>query len=176
MCLGAQSVQRRWGDLELLPEFSNSMNSPKDPKEVLETFLGLLAVDCQIEEQNGPLGLVLQMHGGGRELLGDAGGGNLEDLQLLLNRILQASGYEGGRVQLDVDQWRQRRDEDFLGRVRELAQGVRETGRSVALDPMNSYERRLVHQMFAGDETLATWSPPGDARMKRVTIRRRAGV
>ena len=151
------------------------MNSPKNPREVLETVLGLLAVDCQIEEQSGPMGVILQIHGGGPELLAGTGGGNLEDLQLLVNRVLQASGYDGGRVQLDVDQWRQKRDEDFLDRVRELARGVRETGRSVVLDPMNSYERRLVHQMFQGDETLATWSPPGDGRMKRVTIRRRSG-
>jgi predicted RNA-binding protein Jag len=148
------------------------MNSPKNPREVLETVLGLLAVECQVEEEESLQGITLQIRGGGREFLIGSDGKVLDDLQLVVNRILQASGYRGPRVQLDVEQWRENRDQAFLERIWQLAEGVRANGRSVVLDSMNSYERRLVHQLFEGDTTVTTWSPPGDSRMKRVTIRR----
>ena len=151
------------------------MPPQKDPRSVLEALLGLLSLDCQIEERSGPHGLTLQVQGADLDFLLESGGAPLEDLQLLLNRILQASGFRSGRVQLDVGQWRERRDLEFVTRVCELAEGVRRTGHSVVLDPMNAYERRLVHQLFEGDPSLSTWSPPGDARLKRVTIRVRAG-
>jgi predicted RNA-binding protein Jag len=38
---------------------------------------------------------------------------------------------------------------------------------------MNAYERRIVHNAFKDDPEIATWSPPDDARLKRITLRKR---
>ena len=50
---------------------------------------------------------------------------------------------------------------------------MRATGRPLTLDPMNSYERRLVHTAFKDDPEIATSSPADDARIKRITLARR---
>jgi predicted RNA-binding protein Jag len=39
---------------------------------------------------------------------------------------------------------------------------------------MNAYERRIVHHAFQDDAEIATWSPPDDARLKRITLKRRS--
>jgi spoIIIJ-associated protein len=57
--------------------------------------------------------------------------------------------------------------------VRELAERVRITGRSLQLEPMNSYERRLVHNAFKDDPEVATWSPSDSARIKQITLLKR---
>ena len=41
---------------------------------------------------------------------------------------------------------------------------------------MNAYERRIVHNAFKDDPDITTWSPPDDARIKRITLRRRPHV
>jgi spoIIIJ-associated protein len=41
---------------------------------------------------------------------------------------------------------------------------------------MNAYERRIVHNAFKDDPEITTWSPPDDARIKRITLRRRPHV
>jgi predicted RNA-binding protein Jag len=39
---------------------------------------------------------------------------------------------------------------------------------------MNAYERRIVHNAFAEDPEILTWSPPENARLKRLVLKRRA--
>ena len=63
-----------------------------------------------------------------------------------------------------------RKSRIFLGRVRELADQVRRTGQPFALAPMNSFDRRLVHQAFADDPEIATQSEEGATRLKQVTL------
>jgi len=48
---------------------------------------------------------------------------------------------------------------------------VRNSGRPIQTEPLNSYDRRLVHNAFKNDPDVTTWSPPDDARLKRITIK-----
>jgi spoIIIJ-associated protein len=65
------------------------------------------------------------------------------------------------------------REDRIVQRVRELAERVRITGRPLQLEPMNSYERRLVHTAFKDDPDVATWSPSDSARIKQITLVKR---
>jgi spoIIIJ-associated protein len=65
------------------------------------------------------------------------------------------------------------REDRIVQRVRELAERVRVTGRSLQLEPMNSYERRIVHNAFKDDPDVATWSPSDSARIKQITLLKR---
>jgi spoIIIJ-associated protein len=64
-------------------------------------------------------------------------------------------------------------EDRLIQKVRHLADMVRITGRPVQLEPMNAYERRIVHNAFAEDPQIKTWSPPDPARLKRITLRKR---
>jgi predicted RNA-binding protein Jag len=50
---------------------------------------------------------------------------------------------------------------------------VRNGSRPLQTEPLNSYDRRIIHHAFKEDPLIETWSPPGDDRVKRITLRLR---
>jgi spoIIIJ-associated protein len=142
-------------------------------KELLDTMLGHLDFNFEIKEFETPNGITLQIYSPEKERILGRRGETLEDLQMLLNRMLQSRDKTSVRVVVDVEHWREMKDDDLLQRVRQLADVVRNTGRPYQLEPMNSYQRRVIHNAFKDDPDIATWSPPDDSRIKRVTLRRR---
>ncbi len=144
------------------------------PQEVLETMLGHLGYAFDIQESTGPDGVVtLQVYTAESERLIGPGGRTLDDLQFLLNRLLQSRNRQAPRVIVDVEHYRTMQQDGFLREIRALAETVRITGRPVQLEPMNSYDRRLVHNAFKDDPQVASVSPNDDARLKRITLQRR---
>jgi spoIIIJ-associated protein len=97
-------------------------------------------------------------------------GERLDDLQHLVNKLLHQKMPDAPRVRVDVNHFREGRDDHFLDEVRRAADKVRASGQSWKLEPMNSYERRLVHNLFKDDPAIKTWSPEDDSRMKRITL------
>ena len=145
-------------------------------RETLELMLGHLGLVFEVEEMEPAGRLVLNIHSREAGRLIGRDGEVLEDLQYLLNRILNRAEEAGPNVIVDVEGYRQKEKQDFLGRIRELADEVRRTGQPMALAPMNSYDRRLVHQAFAEDPDIATQSEDGSARLKQITLVLRSAV
>ena len=146
----------------------------QSPVEILDTMLGYLGFVCEFKTSENEKGLSIQVYTPESERLIGRHGETLEDIQFLLNRILQAQNKRALRVYLDIEHFRQMRDDDLLSRVKDIGNLVRQTGRAYHLDPMNSYDRRIVHNAFKDDPDIETCSPPDDARIKRITLRRRS--
>jgi len=144
-----------------------------DPKETLDTMLGLLGFIPEIKEFQHEHGLTLQVYATEKDRLIGRHGEVLEDIQLLLNRILQARSKDSPKVHVDIEHWREMQDDHLAHKVQQLADIVRKTGRPFYLEPMNAYERRIVHNAFKDDPQVESWSPPDHARIKRITLRRR---
>jgi spoIIIJ-associated protein len=144
------------------------------PKELLDTILGYLGFVVQIEESQNEAGnLVLQIYTEESGRLIGRDGETLEAITFLLNRLIQSKNKEAGKVVVDCEHYRSMREDRIVQRVRELAERVRITGRSLQLEPMNSYERRIVHNAFKDDPEIATWSPDDSARIKQITLLKR---
>ena len=144
------------------------------PKELLDTMLGYLGFVVQIEEQKDEAGnLVLQIYTEESRRLIGRDGETLAAIQFLLNRLLQAKDKDAPKVIVDVEHYRSMHEDRIIERVRALAERVRVTGRSLQLEPMNSYERRIVHNAFKDDPDVATWSPSDSARIKQITLLKR---
>jgi spoIIIJ-associated protein len=144
------------------------------PKELLDTILGYLGFVVQIEETRNEGGnLTLQIYTEESRRLIGRDGETLEAMQFLLNRLLQVKDKDAEKVIVDCEHYRSMREDRIVQRVRELANRVRITGRSLQLEPMNSYERRLVHNAFKDDPDVATWSPSDSARIKQITLLKR---
>src|SRR5438874_5793023 len=94
----------------------------------------------------------------------------LEAIQFLLNRLLQAKNKDAQKVIVDCEHYRSMREDRIVQRVRELAERVRITGRSLELEPMNSYERRLGHIAFKNEPEVANCSPSDSPRIKQITL------
>src|ERR1700737_1718194 len=116
-----------------------------DAREILDTMLGHLGFVVDIQEIETETGKQLQVFTAENEALIGPHGETLEDLQFLLNRILQSQDRNAPRVQGDIGHWRAMRDYKLRQRVKQIAETVRATGRPVKLEPMNSYDRRMLH-------------------------------
>jgi len=97
-------------------------------------------------------------------------GERLDDIQHLVNKLLHQKLPDAPRVRVDVNFFRGQKDDRFLDDVRRCADKVRSTGQPWKLEPMNSYQRRLVHNLFKDDPQIKTWSPEDTSRMKRITL------
>ena len=144
-----------------------------EAKEILDTMLGYLGFVAEIQEVETENGRQLQVFTAESDVLIGPEGETLEDLQYLLNRILLANDRNAPRVQVDIAHWRAMRDDKLRQRVRQVADTVRISGRPVKLEPMNSYDRRIVHNTLKDNPDVMSFSPNDDARIKRITIQRR---
>ena len=145
-----------------------------DPRETLETMLSLLGFFCQVEETHAENSVTLQVYSAEKDRLIGRDGHVLEEIQILLNRMLQAQEHDAPKIQVDVEHYRAMQEHELVTRVRGLADSVRRTGKPLELDPMNAYERRLIHNAFVEDPEVTTWSPPHPSRLKRVVLKLRA--
>jgi len=137
-----------------------------EAKEILDTMLGHLGFVADIQEVETENGRQLQVFTAESDALIGHEGETLEDLQFLLNRILQAEDRSARRVQVDIGHWRAMRDDKLRQRVRQIAETVRISGRPVKLDPMNSYDRRIVHNTLKDDPANRRLPHDGSGQVK----------
>ena len=99
-------------------------------RETLELMLGHLGLVFEVEEMEPAGRHVLNIHSREAGRLIGRDGQVLEDLQYLLNRILNRGEEGAANVIVDVEGYRQKEKQDFLGRIRELADQVRQDGKA----------------------------------------------
>lgn len=96
-------------------------------------------------------------------------GKNLDALQLLVNVYAGRLGREDLRVILDSENYRIRREESIVKMAYEVAEKVRRTKNSVLLEPMNPFERRIVHTTLNDIVDIDTKSE-GEGLYKQVRV------
>lgn len=96
-------------------------------------------------------------------------GKNLDALQLLANVYAGRLGREDVRVILDSENYRIRREESIVKMAYEIAEKVRSTRNSVLLEPMNPFERRIVHTTLNDIVDIETKSE-GEGLYKQVRV------
>lgn len=101
-------------------------------------------------------------------------GATLDALAHLIRRIVEKKYGESvaREVSLDVNGYRKRQIEDIQNKARMVAERVRLFRSSVELSPMSSYERMIIHALFAEDPDIATESE-GEGKFRRIIIKAR---
>jgi spoIIIJ-associated protein len=142
------------------------------PKEILEKILGSLGFVATVEEktQDSDLTLDVKTEEAGR-LIGRQGQ-TLADLQYLVNRILFQLDQQAPKVMLDVGGYRALAREALVKKAQEAAEKVRRWGDAVELEPMGSYDRRVVHHALRDDPDVETHSVEVDGTEKKALILR----
>jgi len=102
-------------------------------------------------------------------IIGD-NGDRLDDLQYLVNRAVQKEWPEAPRVRIDCDEYRARSEDKIIARARSRAERVLESGVPLRMEPLNAYQRRLVHNALAEIDGIATQSEESESRFKSITI------
>ena len=142
------------------------------PKPILEKILGTLGFAATVEEHHlgDDLMLDVKTEESGR-LIGRQGQ-TLADLQYLVNRILFQQDQSAPKVMLDVGGYRSQAREALVKKAKDAADKVRRWGDTVELEPLNAFDRRIVHQALRDDPDIETQSVEVDGTEKKVLLLR----
>jgi spoIIIJ-associated protein len=145
---------------------------PAQPKEILEKILGSLGFPATVAEQKlgDDLMLDVQTDESGR-LIGRAGQ-TLADLQYIVNRILFQQDQSAPKVMVDVGGYRGQARDALVKKAQEAAEKVRRWGDAVELEPLNAFDRRIVHQALKDDPDIETQSVEVDGTEKKALLLR----
>ena len=129
-------------------------------------------VTSTIDEEGA---LSITMEGKNMGILIGKRGQTLDSLQYLTNRVANKMQDGYVRVKLDTEDYR-RRKETLENLAKNIASKVKRTRRTVALEPMNPYERRIIHSALQSDPAVSTHSEGEEPYRKVVvTLARRSG-
>ena len=92
-----------------------------------------------------------------------------------MNVDLSGEDMEYVRVKVDTENYRQRRKDTLENLAKNIASKVRRTGRAVVLEPMNPYERRVIHSALQADRYVETHSE-GEEPFRKVVVTLKDGV
>lgn len=96
-------------------------------------------------------------------------GQTLDSLQYLVSLVVNKGSNEYIRVKIDTEDYRKRRKETLENLAKNIAFKVKRSRRSVTLEPMNPYERRIIHSILQGDKFVTTYSE-GDEPFRRIVV------
>ena len=113
--------------------------------------------------------ITIDMESGDSAILIGRKGATLEALQFITNVAAGRMGAQDLRIILDTQDYRSRRQKSLIRMAKKSAEHVRATGESHLLEPMNPYERRLVHTALNEMDDIATISE-GEGLFKRIRI------
>ena len=145
---------------------------PAQSKETLEHLLNLLGFPAQVEEHHLEDGLFLDVKTEESSRLIGRQGQTLSDLQYLLNRLLFQQDTTAPKVTVDVGGYRAQARDALAKRAKEAADKVRKWGDVVELEPMNAYERRVIHNTLRDDPEVETHSVEVEGTSKKAILLR----
>lgn len=140
-------------------------------KGVISTILHKMGFSCEVnriektEEGKTYVEIISDSAG---NIIGKRGK-TLESLQFLTNIIVEKFTEEQPKILLDIENYRARRAKYLSSLARKVADGAIRSGRKRSLDPLNPYERRLVHMELQEDNRVSTESE-GSGVYKKVWI------
>ena len=135
--------------------------------EVFDAMNMVVVVDVKYDEENRNLNVDLS--GDEMGVLIGKRGQTLDSLQYLLSLVVNKETEEYIRVKVDTEDYRRRRKETLENHAKNIAYKVKRTKRSVSLEPMNPYERRIIHSALQNDKYVTTHSE-GDEPFRRVVV------
>jgi spoIIIJ-associated protein len=142
------------------------------PKEVLGKILTSLGFDAAVEEQKSDDGILLDVKTEDAGRLIGRQGQTLSDLQYVTNRILFQQDASSPKVTVDVGGYRSQAREALVKKAKDAADKVRRWGDAVELEPLNAFDRRVVHQTLKDDPDVETSSVEVDGTDKKAVLLR----
>jgi spoIIIJ-associated protein len=145
---------------------------PAQPKETLEKILNLLGFEATVEELKMDDGILLDVKTEDAGRLIGRQGQTLTDLQYITNRMLFQQDPNAPKAMVDVGGYRAQARDALVKRAQEAAEKVRRWGDAVELEPMNAFDRRVVHQALKDDPDVETHSVEVEGTDKKAMLLR----
>ena len=147
--------------------------SPEDVENVVKEFLSKafdamnlkVKINVTVDEESVDIDLV----GDDMGVLIGKRGQTLDSLQYLVSLVVNKKSDKYLRVKLDTENYRERRKETLENLAKNIAFKVKRTKRPVSLEPMNLYERRVIHSALQNDRYVTTKSE-GEEPYRHVVV------
>ncbi|MDP4146745.1 MAG: RNA-binding cell elongation regulator Jag/EloR [Bacillota bacterium] len=185
--LNELNVSRDKVDVEILDEGSKGLLNiigkrsarikvtvKRDYSEQARTFLknvlDTMGIDANIQVKEDKNNININITGANMGLIIGYRGETLDSLQYLVSLVVN-KGHEGEykRIVLDTENYRLKREETLKKLAYRIARKVQKSGRLTRLEPMNPYERRIIHSALQDDKSIKTYSE-GEEPFRRVVI------
>ena len=151
--------------------YSKEMAEELDSAKFLQELLGKMGVNGTVSAFENEEGIKLKIDSDTDGLLIGRRGETLDALQYIVslyeNKDRKENGYR--RISIDTEGYRARREDTLRRLARRNALKVAKSGRSFAMEPMNPYERRVIHSALQGFRGVTTHSE-GEEPNRRVII------
>jgi len=153
---------------------SRETGIPEGVKAARATLVEILrhlgvAADPVIDGPDGDGAWSLRLSGPDVAIVIGRHGQTLEAIDYVLNRVGFTKDPTAPRITVDVEGYRERREESLIDLAERMASKVRATGSPMALSPMSPRDRRIVHLALAEHPTVTTRSE-GEGTYKRLVI------
>ena len=136
-------------------------------KDVFEAMNMTVVVDVKFNEEEKTMDIDLS--GDEMGVLIGKRGQTLDSLQYLVSLVVNKDSEDYIRVKVDTEDYRNRRKETLENLAKNIAYKVKRTKRTVSLEPMNPYERRIIHSALQNDKYVTTHSE-GEEPFRRVVV------
>lgn len=143
---------------EIAKEFLNEVFAAMNMEVVIETKFDETENNLDIELSGDEMGVLIGKRGA-----------TLDSLQYLVSLVVNKGREDYVRVKVDTENYRERRKETLENLAKNVAFKVKKTRRSLSLEPMNPYERRIIHAALQNDKYVTTHSE-GDEPNRKVVI------
>ena len=128
-----------------------------------------MVVDIKVTENKEEKTMDIELSGEEMGVLIGKRGQTLDSLQYLVSLVVNKYSEEYIRVKIDTENYRERRKETLENLARNIAYKVKRTRKTVSLEPMNPYERRVIHSALQNDRYVTTHSE-GEEPYRRVVV------
>ena len=138
-------------------------------KQFLDDMFTQMGLTVVIEKMMTKDKITFQVHGEDLGILIGKHGQTLDAIQYLTNLVAHKDVSGHCHIVVDVENYRSRREETLVNLAKRLASKVKRNRQKVSLEPMNAFERKIIHTALQGDKNVVTNSE-GDEPFRHVVI------
>lgn len=152
-------VTKNHNPVKIAENFLNELLNKMEIKAELKTNKRLNDLDIEIVGENGDdMGAIIGKRGN-----------TLDSIQYLISLIVNKESDEYIKVSLDTENYRKKREDTLIRLAKKMASKSKRTRKKIKLEPMNPYERRIIHSALQRDKNVNTHSE-GQEPYRRVII------
>ncbi len=144
-------------------------------EEFLNGLFSKMGISAVASAQPEGEALSVEVSGDSTGVLIGRRGETLDALQYLTSLVVNKDAKDYTRIFVDTENYRKKREETLVSLANRIASKVAKSGKRVVLEPMNPYERRILHATLHDHPDVCTTSE-GEEPYRRVIIKRKKGV
>ena len=166
---GSRGFLGMFGAKDAVVKVKKKFDPERTAKNFLKEMFIAMGLIVNVETKLKDRQLEIKISGDDMGIIIGKRGQTLDAVQYLVNLVVNKGTAPYISVTLDTENYRERRKETLETLAFNLAKKVKHTGKNVVLEPMNPYERRIIHSALQNDRYVTTYSE-GDEPYRNVVI------